>query len=130
MDLGVNNEVFCLGLIVHAQSQGLVVHWLQRNYAKFVRLFATRLITGVLQIANYARNYAIAQSHSFRDPLVAIVIGGNTFYTVCLPNFFITSVLNKKLGYCLETARRESWTEMTLKCPSRLSKVAPIEASV
>jgi len=34
----------------------------------------------------------------------------------------------KKLSYCLETARRESWTEVTFKCPSRSSKVLQIES--
>jgi len=45
--------------------------------------------------------------------------------------------MGKKLICCLETARRESLpktdeirfnTEMTFKCPSRSSKVAPIES--
>jgi len=31
---------------------------------------------------------------------------------------------DKKLRYCLETARRESWTEMIFKYPSMSSKVA------
>jgi len=38
---------------------------------------------------------------------------------------------NKKLSYCLETARRESLrktAEITFRCPSRLSEAAPFES--
>jgi len=53
----------------------------------------------------------------------------------------IDDMTNKKLSYCWETVRRESmrriaemdvkmttYAEMTFKCTSRSSKVAPIES--
>jgi len=62
----------------------------------------------------------------------------NTYFSI---NWFGHGILDKKLSYCWETVRRESmpriaemdmemrtWAEVTFKCTSRSSKVAPIES--
>ena len=68
-------------------------------------------------------------------------IGSKRRCITCLFLSLRPGVKNKKLSYCWETVRRESmpriaemdvemttWAEVTFKCTSRSSKVAPIKS--